>query len=282
MKKLLSTLLLLVILTPILASCGYSYIEPGQVGIKIDKLGSEREITASDVVVGRVFYNSWATGVVKYPVSVQRIEWWGEDALAFNSTEAVRLKADIALSMYVDPSKVPALYTKYRRTLDEMIDNEIRDRTNGCLTTAASDMTVDQIIGSERDELLAKARACVEARLTPEGFIVNDLLLTSPIDPPETIRATIDAKIAAEQNAIAARNKVEQSRAEADQQIEAARGRAESRLLEAQAEAEATRVVGQALAENPQVLQLRYLETWDGVLPSTLAGEGMELLLPVR
>ena len=74
-----------------------------------------------------------------------------------------------------------------------------------------------------------------------------------------------------------------------DKKIEAARGRAESRKLEALATAEATRVEAEARARaielesavlrgNPDILKLRLIERWNGVMPQVMSGESGNLL----
>ena len=62
--------------------------------------------------------------------------------------------------------------------------------------------------------------------------------------------------MSAEQQALAAKNKLEQIKFEAQQKIESAKG-----------SAEAIRIEAEALYQNPAVLELRAIEKWDGVLP---------------
>ena len=69
----------------------------------------------------------------------------------------------------------------------------------------------------------------------------------------------IEAKVTAEQNALAAKNKLEQVKFEAQQMVEAANGKAKAIQVEAS-----------AIANNPLVLQLRALEKWNGILPQYL------------
>ena len=67
----------------------------------------------------------------------------------------------------------------------------------------------------------------------------------------------------AEQEAFAAQNKLEQVKFEAQQRVEEAKGKAE-----------AIRIEAEALRKSPQVLELRALEKWDGVLPK-VTGENV-------
>lgn len=276
MKKAFRFLGMAVLFAVVLSAC--TRIQPGSVGIKVDLLGETRSVDNIDVVVGRVFYNPFTTDVIQFPYHVQRYEWWGDDMLRFNSTEGVRLGVEVAISLGVDPDRAAELYVKYRKTLSAMIDNEVRDRVNGCLSSVGSRMRVDSIVGEGRSDFIASSLLCIEDRLVGEGFIVNDLQLTSSFDIPSHIQARIDEQIQAQQAAIAAQNTVAQREAEALQREAQARGEANARLLEAAAEAEAINIQGAALRENPEILALSYIEKWDGIMPLVVGADSGLLL----
>ena len=275
-RLVIPTVVLFPIIALLVSAC--TTIQPGSVGIKVDLLGESREVENVEVVVGRVFYNPMTTKVIEYPYIVQRFEWWGEESLKFNSTEGVRIAADVSISLGIDPDHAAALYVKYRKTLQELIDNEIRDRVNGCMNRAGATMSVDNIIGEGRTDFINQTIVCIEQRIVAEGFTLNDLQLTNNFELPPNIQARIDEQIQAQQAAVAAENTVRQREAEAQQRIAQAQGEAQARLLEAEAEAEALRVQGDALRANPEVLMLTYLEQWDGVLPVVAGGDAPFIL----
>ena len=76
-----------------------------------------------------------------------------------------------------------------------------------------------------------------------------------------SFNAAIESKVTAEQNALAAKNLLEQKKFEAQQVVATAKGKAEAMGIESE-----------ALAKNPQILQLRALEKWNGVLPTVTGG----------
>ena len=84
----------------------------------------------------------------------------------------------------------------------------------------------------------------------------SDLFSFSP-----SFNQAIEAKVTAEQHALAAKNLLAQKEYEAQQAVATAKGKAEAMQIESA-----------ALAKNPQVLQLRALERWDGVLPKVAGG----------
>lgn len=64
-----------------------------------------------------------------------------------------------------------------------------------------------------------------------------------------------------------------QAKAQSDALIEKARGESESIKLKAMAESEAIRVKGEQLSKYPNVLQLSYIDKWDGVVPKVSLGK---------
>ena len=78
----------------------------------------------------------------------------------------------------------------------------------------------------------------------------------------------IEAKVTAEQEALAAKNILDRRKYEAQQLVATAEGKAKAMQIEAE-----------ALQNNPSILRLRALEKWNGVLPRVMGGEGMQLLV---
>ncbi len=75
-------------------------------------------------------------------------------------------------------------------------------------------------------------------------------------DFSKVFNEAIEAKVTAEQSALAAKNKLEQVKFEAQQAIEAAQGKAKAIQIE-----------GAALNSSPQVVELRWIEKWNGQVP---------------
>ena len=93
--------------------------------------------------------------------------------------------------------------------------------------------------------------------MTPRGVIVESVSITDFNFSPEFARA-IEAKQVAEQDALRAARELERARIEAQQQV-------------ARAEAEALRLQREVISA--ELLQLRFIERWDGVMPRFVGGE---------
>jgi regulator of protease activity HflC (stomatin/prohibitin superfamily) len=119
--------------------------------------------------------------------------------------------------------------------------------------------TAEELI-TKREEVRESIKSHLKEKLESRGIDVDDFNIVN-FEFSESFNVAIENKVTAEQSALAAKNKLEQIKFEADQRIAAARGTAE-----------AIRIEADALKSNPQVLQLRAIEKWDGRLPAVSGG----------
>jgi regulator of protease activity HflC (stomatin/prohibitin superfamily) len=173
------------------------------------------------------------------------------------SKDLQSVSSRVAVNYAVNPDRVVQLYQNvgddYRvRLISPAIQESVKSVT--------ARFTAEELItkrGEVSDQILNELRN----RLTADGLIVSDLNIVD-FDFSASFNRAIEEKVTAEQNALAAKNKLEQIKYEAEQQIAAARGKAEAQRIE-----------GAALNANPQVLELRAIEKWDGKLPTYMTGE---------
>lgn len=85
---------------------------------------------------------------------------------------------------------------------------------------------------------------------------------------PETVIASINAKVTANQTTLQRTQEVLQREAEANMARAQADGAADVKRKEAQEEADAIAKVGEALNRYPQMKDLRSIEKWNGALPT--------------
>ncbi|MBR6021259.1 MAG: prohibitin family protein [Kiritimatiellae bacterium] len=113
---------------------------------------------------------------------------------------------------------------------------------------------------TKREEVRRQMTTLLYDRLAPLGIKTETLNIVN-LAFGKAFNAAIEAKVTAEQNALAAKNVLAQREYEAQQLVATARGKADAMKIEAE-----------ALISSPQILQLRWLERWDGRLPLYLAG----------
>ncbi|MCD0159814.1 hypothetical protein IHN63_00685 [Deinococcus sp. 6YEL10] len=272
----LAALLMVLSFTSCGSLFGRAYIEPGYVGIKVDKTGSQRQITEADVVVGRVTFNPYTTDIIKYPVKVQRIAWTKhadgnvsgggtQDAsMDFSTGDASTLNTDIGFSMYIRRDRAAAIYTKYRMDSDALLSGVIRDKVRKALNEAGIQYNAVDIMGKRKIEFQNKAHQILQTYLD-DGIVVEDFSLINRMRANPQIEAAVQASIVAEQQTKAEQAKLEQVKAVTAQQVAQARADAERTLIKARAKAESNRIEASSL--NANILQARIIEKWNGQLP---------------
>jgi regulator of protease activity HflC (stomatin/prohibitin superfamily) len=108
-----------------------------------------------------------------------------------------------------------------------------------------------------------EVRRLLDGQLLKEGFVINQF--TSNLIYPETFKKSIEAKNNAVQAALRAENEVKTAEAQAKIKVATAEGNAQALLTSAKAEAEANRMKQQTLT--PLLIQMEYVNKWDGKLP---------------
>jgi len=119
--------------------------------------------------------------------------------------------------------------------------------------------TAEELV-TRREEVRLDIKQILYERLLPRGIIVEEVSIVD-FDYSPAFNQAIENKVTQEQNALAAKNKLEQVKYEAEQKIAEASGKAQAISIESQ-----------ALKENPDILQLRAIEKWDGKLPVVTGG----------
>lgn len=140
--------------------------------------------------------------------------------------------------------------------MDGIVAGPLRNAVRNAIVERASTMGVEEIYGPQKAALIAAAQADVTRYFAPYGLAIDQLYWASNIRLPDTILAQINARVANEQQALAAQATVATKEAEA---------RAE--VAEAQGHAQATQIEADALKQSPEILKQRAIEKWDGKLP---------------
>jgi regulator of protease activity HflC (stomatin/prohibitin superfamily) len=249
-----------------LAGCGQ--VKPGHVGIKVNQFGSNAGVSDQALGVG-TYFTPFGTNIYEYPVFTNTYTYTqsvnegkpNNEEFNFQDKNGLGLSADIAVSYSVSTVLAPRLFQKYRTDADGIIAGPLRNAIRNALVNRAAAMGVEEIYGPRKQELLNSVQNDVAAYFAPYGLNVEKLFWAGNVRVPDVVLAQINNKIANEQHALAAQAQVATVQAEAQQ-----------RIAQAEGEAKAIQVQGDTLRSNPQVLQLRAIEKWDGHLPQVMSG----------
>ena len=237
-------------------------IDAGHVGVKVNLYGDNKGVSDVTEVTGMVFYNPITHSIYEFPTYIQHKEYTGENAFIVNSKDGSEFHISPIINYSVQREKVPRIFAKYRRSLGEIEDGFLKTNIYDAFRMTANFYTAEELI-SNRQLFETKVRQTLDASLLPEGFVINQL--TSNLVYPETFKRAIEAKNNAVQSALMAENKVKQAEAEAKIKVATAEGNAQAMLTSAKAEAEANSLKQKTIT--PMLLQLEYINKWDGKLP---------------
>lgn len=259
-------------------------VRVNEIGLKFNKAGSVRGLSSLTVVSGYVLINPLTQEIVKFPRQQVNYTWTqtagegggGDESFTFNTSDQVRLNADVNLGVQVIAEKAPQIYVRFGGNIENILHGWMHSIVRDAITRSASQFSTDQILGAGRAKFEDTVEKEVAAQLAPAGFELRNLGFVGEIRPPAQIAQAINQKFQAQQDAIRAQNKVVQSQAEAKQQVAAAQGEAESILVRARAQAAANKILAASLT--PELVQAKQIEKWDGRL-STVSSAGSTSLL---
>lgn len=265
---------------------GCHKVEPGYAGLKVSVSGSDRgDIEVLDP--GR-YMVSPTVDYYDFPTFTVTAVYEDEDAFVFQSSEGMKVEADIGVSYYFDEDQITHLFTTYRLGADEIRDVVVKNAVRDSFNKVGSKYITDEIIGEKKETLIQEVYEDVAAKLAPDGIIIRTVSWYNPPRPPESINAALNAKVEANQNAIKAENEVAISEAEAEKEkikidteaykvTAAAEAEAEAIKIRAQAEAEANRIIAQSLT--PDLIEYNRVQKWDGANPKIVSGTNSAIIV---
>ena len=196
------------------------------------------------------------------------------------------VQTTIALNYHPDKGKIHTLYQNVGPEYESRI---IAPAIEEAVRAVTAKYTAEEMIG-KRAEVSSGIKSSLNEKLNSFDIIVDQFSIVN-FQFSEGFDNAIESKQVAEQDAqretrVLDRVKIlaEQKIAEADGQkksaILRAEGEAQAKILTAEAEAQAIEFQGKALKNNPDVLQLRYIESWNGQVPKVSIG-GDSTVIPM-
>jgi regulator of protease activity HflC (stomatin/prohibitin superfamily) len=226
----------------------FGTIPTGAVGIKT-RFGA---VTGQVLTPGVYFKLPIVEHVSRMDVQIQK-----EDAdaeAASKNLQTVHSKISVNYRLSAD-----AAVRVYSQIGQEYADQFIRPVIQEVVKATTAQYTAEELV-SKRPEVSEAMKTALVTKLQPQGIEVVAINIIN-WDFSPTFNESIEQKAAAEQHALAAKNKLDQVKYEAEQAVEEAKGKAE-----------ATKVEAEAIKTNPEILQLRAIEKWDGHMPQVTSG----------
>jgi len=273
MKKILFVLLVLFAGLGAM-SCSTYNVEAGHVGIIVDLYGSDKGIQQQVVGVGRYSLGmnqklyTYPIYKIQYPFTAAVTEGDPKDeAIRFQNKDGVKCLVDLAVQAQVksDNESVVKLFTTYREDVKDIIHTQVFNRLRDYTNQYASAMSVEELYGPQKMEMIAKIQQALNKEFEPQGLVIDNISILGNINFEKDVADAITAKITATQKTLQRDNEIKQAEAEAKIAIAKAEGEAASQ-----------RAISASLS--PEILQKLAIEKWDGKLPTTNASNALPFL----
>ena len=94
-------------------------IDAGHEGIKVNLYGSNKGVDNVSIVTGMAWFNPLTEKVYEYPTFVQTVDY---PAFTINAKDGSEFTVDPTLSIKMIDGSSPAIFKKYRKPVEEIID----------------------------------------------------------------------------------------------------------------------------------------------------------------
>lgn len=178
------------------------------------------------------------------------------------SKDLQEINASVALNYHVDPNKVDNLYQDIGTEYESRI---ISPAVQESVKAITAQYTAEELI-TKRSSVKESIKEDLSERLKSYDLIIDDFSIVD-FNFSEQFNKAIEAKQTAVQEALKAENDLKRIQIEAQQKIETAK-----------AEAESIRIQAEALQQNANLIQLKFVEKWNGILPQYMFGDSLPLV----
>lgn len=265
-KKILAIVLIVLISVLVVATLSQAYqtVPAGYVGVVL-QWGNPVRVTGSGLQTITPFVESMAF------VNVQTQSATAQESAA--SSDLQEVSTSVTVNYQVDPAFALQVYTNLR---DQYQARVIIPAMQDALKASTAKYQATNLI-TQREDAKTTFQNLLQDKLTQYHILIKSISITDFKFSPSFTTA-IEAKVTAEQNALAAQNQLQVVNFTAQQQIIQATANATAFILQAQGQANATiisanatalqiQVINAQLANSPQFIAYLYAKGWDGKLP---------------
>lgn len=277
--KFIKTIMIATLALASVAMTGCNKVTPGNVGVYVKTTGSDTDADSIQKVGLGWKFTAWGHDLYLFPTTTQNKEWSGKQAFKIQPSEGGdEWTVNVGLAYHVDPNKATDLFQKYRQGIDEITDNYLHNMIRDAFIRHASKLTVEQLYGTGKAQLLIDVKDDVSKQVASYGIIIENIYFTSSPLPPQAVVGAMNQKIAEQQHTERQQQAALTAVQVASSRKAQAQGEKDAAILKAEGEAESIRIQGEALRQNPSVIQLRLIEKWSGNLPLVEGGDKGQII----
>jgi len=242
-KKLIQVIGIAIAIFIMIVNSPLGTIGAGERGVQL-RFGA---VTGKVFDEGLYFRIPFIESVHKMDVRIQKDEVVASAA----SKDLQIVTSKIALNYHLDPNAVDKIWQEVGKDYNSRI---IAPSIQEAVKAESAKFTAEELI-IKREEVKEQIKANLTIRLRERSIIVDEFNIIE-FEFSQAFNEAIEAKVTAEQLKLKADRDLDRIVIEAEQKVADAKGKAEALRIEAV-----------ALRQNPQVVELRWIEKWDGKVP---------------
>ena len=219
--------------------------------------------------INKTVYSDWLhiktpfiTKAVKYNIQTQKLQEKSEAS----SKDLQTVTASIVVNYKYKESEVVNLYKNVGKE-EKVAEKIITPAVQEVFKSVVAKYSAEQLI-TERSNVSKDIETTLNTRLQDYGIQIQLFNIVN-FDFSKSFNDAIEAKVTAEQNALAEKNKLEKVKYESEQKVVAAE--AQAKAIEIQAKAIQTQW-------GAEYVKLKWIEKWNGKLPDTMAWQDTSLI----
>lgn len=251
-------LVILVIVGLTLFFGAWTVVNPGERGIKVT-LGT---VDQNILNPGFHFKLPLFTGVEKISVQTQT----DSDKLPAASSDLQDVTIETVVNWHVDSASVIPVYQQYQG-LDNYTSSVIGPIIRDAVKATSAKYTAEELV-QKRDQFASDVAVLLHDELAQKGAVFERVNIVN-FEFSDSFTKAIEAKVVAQQDALAAQNKLQQVQFEADQAVATAQGQAKAIAIQAAA------IQSQGGAD---YVKLQWIARWNGALPTTELGSNTPIV----
>lgn len=241
-------IIILAVVAVLLLLDGVGTIGAGERGILL-QFGAVKENVFGE---GLYFKIPLVQKVVKMDVKIKK----DEVSASASSKDLQVVTSRIAINYHLAPDSVNKVWKEVGEDYNERI---IAPAIQEAVKATTAKFTAEELI-IKRHVVKEQIKNNLAERLVKNYITVDELNIIA-FDFSEAFNGAIEAKVTAEQLKLKAEMDLQRIKIEADQKV-----------AEAEGKAKAIRTEASALSENAKVVELRWIEKWDGKTPTYWGG----------
>jgi regulator of protease activity HflC (stomatin/prohibitin superfamily) len=203
-----------------------------------------------------------------------------DDAIWAPTSDGIKMGFDISVNWHIDPSQASWIYANISASQDGegkyhwMEENIIRPAIKSIMPLTISKYTPIECYSDKRAEIQDKVQKALIDELAKNHIIV-DVAQIREVYYNRDFELAINQKKLEEQKVLT----MVQITRQKDEQLKQAEIDKNIAIQQAEGEAKALQIKGNSINANPKIIQLEWINKWDGELPNYMMGNGQGVIL---